>query len=128
MDASVSALTSFMGQVLIPIPVLGAVVGNAVGMMIYQIGKDALSTKEQEIIKQYLKDIAELDEKLAEEYQQCVKQLNRCFIEYIELLASAFDPRVEKALDGSVILAKYMGVPDYEILDNYNKITSYFLD
>ena len=33
-----------------------------------------------------------------------------------------------KALDGSVALAKYMGVPTGEILDSYDKITSYFLD
>ena len=128
LDASISALSSFVGQALIPIPMLGAVIGNAVGTMIYQIGKDTLSAKEQEIINQYLKDIAELDEKLAKKYQQYVKQLNRCFAEYMRLLAVAFDPKVEEALNGSVALAKYMGVPDSEILDNYDKIASYFLD
>ena len=51
-----------------------------------------------------------------------------CFVEYMELLDAAFDPKVEKALDGSVALAKYMGVPDSEILDDYDKIASYFLD
>lgn len=128
LDASVSALSSFMGQMLIPIPVLGAVVGNAVGTMVYQIGKDTLSSKEQEIISQYLKEIAELDEKLAKEYWQYIERFNRCFVEYMELLDAAFDPKVEKALDGSVALAKYMGVPDSEILDDYDKIASYFLD
>ena len=128
LDASISALSSFVGQALIPIPMLGAVIGNAVGTMIYQIGKDTLSAKEQEIINQYLKDIAELDEKLAKKYQQYVEQLNRCFAEYMRLVAVAFDPKVEKALNGSVALAKYMGVPDSEILDNYDKIASYFLD
>lgn len=128
LDASVSALSSFAGQILIPIPILGAVVGNAVGTMIYQIGKDTLSAKEKEIINRYLKDISVLDKKLAEEYQQYLEQLNRCFVEYMELLAAAFDPEVEKALDGSVALAKYMGVPDSEILDSYDKIASYFLD
>ena len=128
LDASISALSSFVGQALIPIPMLGAVIGNAVGTMIYQIGKDTLSAKEQEIINQYLKDIAELDEKLAKKYQQYVEQLNRCFAEYMRLVAVAFDPKVEKALNGSVALAKYMGVPDSEILGNYDKIASYFLD
>ena len=128
LDASVSALSSFAGQVLIPVPVLGAVIGNAVGTMIYQIGKDSLSTKEKELIERYLKELADLDEKLTTEYYQYIEQLNYCLVEYMELLNAAFDPDVQNALDGSVALAKYMGVPDEEILDCHDKIASYFLD
>ena len=51
LDASVSALSSFAGQVLIPIPVIGAVIGNAVGTMIYQIGKNSLSARENKLIE-----------------------------------------------------------------------------
>ena len=127
LDASVSALSSFVGQVLIPVPVLGAVIGNAVGAMIYQVGKDGLSTKEKALIEKYLKELADLDEKLETEYNQHIEQLNYCFAEYMELLTSAFAPDVEKALDGSVALAKYVGVPDEEILDCYDKIANYFL-
>lgn len=128
LDASVSALSSFAGQVLIPVPVLGAVIGNAVGTMIYQIGKDSLSTKEKELIERYLKELADLDEKLTTEHYQYIEQLNHCLVEYMELLTAAFDPDVQNALDGSVALAKYMGVPDEEILDCHDKIASYFLD
>ena len=128
LDTAVSALSSFAGQVLIPIPVIGTVIGNAVGTMIYKIGKDSLSAKEQAIIEQYLKDVTDLDEKLKQEYQQFIDDLNSCFADYMDLLEMAFDPDVEKALDGSAELAKRMGVPQEEILDNYDKITSYFLD
>ncbi len=128
LDASVSALSSFAGQVLIPVPVLGAVIGNAVGTMIYQIGKDNLSAKEQELIKQYLKDISNLEDKLSEEYIQYIDQLNCCLSNYMELLSVAFNPDVIKALDGSVALAKHMGVPSAEILDSYDKISGYFLN
>ncbi len=128
LDASVSALSSFAGQILIPVPVLGAVVGNAVGTMIYQIGKDNLSAKEQELIEQYLKDISDLEDKLSEEYMQYIDQLNCCLSNYMELLSVAFNPDVERALDGSVALAKHMGVPDAEILDSYDKISGYFLN
>jgi len=128
LDASVSALSSFAGQVLIPIPVIGAVIGNAVGTMIYQIGKDSLSARENKLIENYLRDISELDKRLAIEYHQYIDQMNRCFEKYMELLVSAFNPDVEKALDGSVTLAKYMGVSEDEILDDYNKIVSYFMD
>lgn len=128
LDTAISALSSFAGQVLIPIPVIGTAIGNAVGTMIYKIGKDSLSAKEQAIIEQYLKDVADLDERLKQEYQQFIDDLNSCFADYMELLEAAFDPDVEKALDGSAELAKRMGVPQEEILDDYDKIASYFLD
>ena len=128
LDASVSALSSFAGQVLIPVPVIGAVIGNAVGTMIYQIGKDSLSAKENELIEKYIKDLSVLDEQLATEYHQYIEEMNRCFEKYMVLLTAAFDPNIEKALDGSIALAKHMGVSDDEILDSYEKIASYFLD
>lgn len=56
-----------------------------------------------------------------------MEQLNHSFAVYMELLTAAFDPNVEKALDGSIALARYMGVPDKEILDSYDKIADYFL-
>ena len=128
LDASVSALSSFAGQVLIPVPIIGAVIGNAVGTMIYQVGKDSFSSKENELIENYLIDLSKLDEELTTEYHQYIQKMNLCFEKYMELLTAAFNPDVEKALDGSVTLAKHMGVSEDEILDNYNKIASYFVD
>lgn len=51
LEATVSALSSFAGQVIIPVPVLGAVIGNSVGVMMYQIAKDHLSSREQRLLK-----------------------------------------------------------------------------
>ena len=112
----------------IPVPVLGALVSNAVGTMIYQIGKDSFCVKEKELIESYLQELADLDLKLAEEYRKYIEQLNRCYVDYMELLTGAFNPDVQGALEGSVELAKCMGVSDEEILDNYDKIAGYFLD
>lgn len=127
LDASISALASFAGQALIPIPILGAIIGNAIGTMLYQIGKDSLSKKEQELIEKYLQEIADLDKKLLAEYQYYIELLKHNFAVFLELLTSAFDPEIEKAFEGSVVLAKYMGVPTEEILDSHEKIASYFL-
>ena len=126
-DAAISALSSFAGQIIIPIPILGTVIGNTVGMMLYQISKDALSAKELGVIDAYLKDLADLDKQLESEYKQTIDRLNDCFAIYIKLLSDAFDPDVEKAFDGSIRLARYMGVPAEEILDSYDKVASYFL-
>ena len=49
-------------------------------------------------------------------------------LEGLELLTSAFNPDITEALEGSVALAEYIGVPSEEILDSYDKIVSYFID
>lgn len=128
LDAAISGLSSFAGQVMIPFPVWGAIIGNAVGTMLYQIGKDNLSLREEKLINKYLKELAALESHLAAEYQEYIERLNNCYAEYLELLVAAFDPDIVRALDGSVAPAKYMGVPAEEILDSYDKIASYFMD
>ena len=42
---------------LIPVPVLGAVVGNTVGTMMYQIAKNNLSSREQKIFEEYVEAV-----------------------------------------------------------------------
>jgi hypothetical protein len=126
LDAAVSAISSFAGQALIPIPILGAVIGNTIGTVMYQIAKDSLSRKEQAIINGYLCNLDELDKHLAYEYEQSLAQLNIAVVNYMELLAYAFSPNAGQALNGSVDLAKHMGVPTEEILDSREKIIDYF--
>lgn len=128
MDAAVSALTSFVGQVIIPIPILGAVIGNAVGTLIYQIAKDSFTANEQRIIEKYLQDLNTLDQELTIEYSQYIKQLNKNYSVYMKLLDNAFNCDIERALKGSVELAKQMGVPTDELLTNYQEIATYFTE
>ncbi len=127
-DTAVSALSSFAGQVLIPVPVLGAVIGNTVGTLIYQVGKDQLSKKEQAIINGYLKEIQQHDEQLSAEYQKAITAIQSNFTVYLELVTCAFSPDLQTALDGSVTLAQSMGVPTEELLCNKEQVMSYFMD
>lgn len=127
LDASVSALSSFVGQVLIPIPVLGAVVGNTVGTMMYQIAKENLSAREQKIFEGYLDSVYQVKRKLQEQYQKFVNEIGKDMQLFMCLLDKAFVPDIRMAFEGSVDLAKSCGVPLDEILNNKEKITSYFM-
>lgn len=104
-----------------PCPILGAVIGNTVGTLMYQIAKDKFSETEQAIIGGYLKDIEQLDAQLSDEFQAFIKALNANFEVYVDLVSRAFSPDVETALNGSMNLAKSMGVPTEEILDSKEK-------
>lgn len=128
LDASVSALSSFAGQILIPIPVLGAVIGNTVGTMMYQVAKDNLSAREQEILMDYIESIQKLDTDLQTQYAEFLVTINEDAKKFITILDKAFVPDISMAFSGSVELANACGVPTEEILDSSEKIRSYFLN
>jgi len=128
LDTSVSALSSFIGQALIPVPVLGAVIGNTVGTLLYQVAKDNLSKKEQGIIEGYLKYLAELEIELDKKYRRYIDELNAGIRVYYGMLERAFSPNYDEALQGSVSLAVSLGVPSEELLKNISEVDDYFLN
>ncbi|UVJ40559.1 hypothetical protein [Arthrobacter sp. CJ23] len=128
LEAAVSALSSFIGQALIPVPVLGAVIGNTVGAVMYRAVSSSLSKKEAELISRYLADQHELDRELAAKYNDLIEKLDESMSSYLTVLERAFSPDLQVALLGSVELARELGVPTEEILDTKDKALSYFLD
>ena len=128
LDASISALSSIIGQMIIPIPVFGAIIGNAVGTMLYETAKTNFNAKEQAIMKQYYDEIIALDNKLDEQYRQFAADIQSTFESFLYIVSNAFSPDLETAFEGSVELAKICGVADDEILDTVEKGRSYFLD
>ncbi len=128
LDASVSALSSFIGQAVIPIPVIGALIGNTVGTTLYKVAKDGLSDREQKIIKSYLDDIETLRSTLDEEYQDLVAKIQREYELFMQILEKLYSVDYMKALEGSCEMAKLCGVPSEEILDSKEKIADFFLN
>lgn len=128
LDASVSALSSIIGQTVIPVPVLGALIGNTVGSLMYKIAKDSFSKEQQEMFEKFKQEQEELDSKLASEYQNTIIKLNSQLQSYFVILEKSFDPDIRTAFDGSINLAVYLGVPAGEILDTKDKINDYFIN
>ncbi|QOD43267.1 hypothetical protein [Clavibacter zhangzhiyongii] len=128
LEAAVGALSSFVGQALIPVPVLGAVIGNSVGMVMHSAVSSALSRREAALIEGYLQEQRQLDERLADEHQDLIDELDVSMSACLRVLERAFSPDVEAALLGSVELARSVGVETELILDSEEKVRSYFLD
>ena len=127
LDVAVSALFSFAGQVIIPIPILGAVVGNAIGTVMYQLSKQFLSSKEQAMFEKYVASIQEIDNDIQERYQHFIFEINEDLRIFVDVLDRAFSVDVRDAYLGSIELAKEMGVPEDEIIDSDAKRYNYFL-
>lgn len=128
LDASVSAVASLLGEMLIPVPILGAIIGNVAGMFMYQIAKDHLSAKEQTLISNYRESFAALNKMLEERYQKLIAQLKREFAKYASVLELAFSVDVNVAFAGSIELADYVGVPQSKILHSKSDMDTYFLN
>lgn len=128
LDVAVSTLSSTLGQAVIPVPVLGALIGNAAGTFIWKVAKDSLNKYEQDLVNGYVAERQELDKELAQQYQVYVESLNASLSAYYNLLDTAFNPNLEKAFAGSVELARSLGVDEQEILKSQAEIDSYFLD
>ena len=127
LDATVSAMFSVLGEVLIPIPVLGAVIGNVAGMVLYGIAKDAMSEAEQRIIFQYNQSRTELEERLDLQYQRLMGRLEEEIERFGSLVNWAFSEDANAAFEGSVKLAEHCGVRRDRILKNKSDIDGYFL-
>jgi len=128
LDTAVSALSSLIGQTLIPVPVLGAVIGNTVGMVMYQTARSSLSRREAELVEQYLDAQSDLDDELDAEYAALVEKLNASMSDYFTVLERAFSPDLLVAAVGSVELALQIGVSEDEVLNTEAKVLSFFLD
>lgn len=128
LDVSVSTVASLLGQTLIPVPVLGAIIGNVAGMFMYQIAKEYLSAKEQALITNYRESFEALNKILEERYQKLIVQLKREFAKYVSVLELAFDPDVNIAFDGSIALADHVGVAQDKVLRNKKDLDDYFLN
>jgi len=128
LDVSVSAVASLIGQTVIPIPVLGAVIGNVAGMFMYGIAKDHLSEKEQTITERFLTEMHTLDQVLEFKYQKFIELLRKEFAKYKSILELAFDPQANIAFANSITLAELVGVSDEKILREKSNIDTYFLN
>ena len=128
LDASVSAFSSFVGQAIIPVPILGALVGNAVGTTVYELGKNFYNKREAELLAHYAQELKALDTELESEYAACISGLRENMSEYISLLEKAFSPNSAMAFSGSVELAASLNVPDSEILHTREEVDDFFLN
>ncbi len=128
LETVVSALSSYIGQIAIPVPVLGSVIGSALGSTLYKIATDGLSSQEKELIDKYVAEIDELNQTLEEQYLELVKPFREGYEKFLEIIEDLYSVDIKESFEASIALAQFVGVNQEEILDTREKIDSYFLD
>lgn len=123
-ESAIVGLATAVGQTLIPIPVLGAVIGSLAGqMMLNLLGKDSGKT-----ITAIKKEMDSFLVDLNDTYLQVVEKIKLEFKRLGDLTIVAFDFDLNiSLLDRSVELAQAYGLSDDMILKNTAEIDDYFL-
>ena len=127
LEVAVSALSSMLGEVLIPIPVLGTIIGNATGMFMYEISKSYLSATEKKLISGYRQECEKHIQQLEVEYQTLVAQIDKEVFLFNSLLELAFDGPENQRLEASVAVAISAGVQKEKLLKNRAERDAFFV-
>lgn len=127
LDVSISAISSLAGQMIIPVPILGVVIGNIVGEFVYELCKKQGSLKSKEIIESYHTEMINLNQKLDIQYFQVVMEIQKELEKFKDLEALAFNEDVNVAFQGSIDLARASAVEESKILKTISDIDNFFL-
>jgi len=128
-DTTLNLLGSTIGQTLIPIPVLGAVIGSISANVLGGIIKNELNAREKELIRlsqiRYEENIKMLDEQLAKDIKKIAKRM--MFMWGLSRMAFNYDMNATLRFDASQKLAAAHGVANIKILKSEEDIDDYFL-
>lgn len=127
MDVSISTISALLGQVVIPLPILGAIIGNVTGMYLYNITKEHGLNQEQLLVEGYQTGMLELIKKLDEQYYALLQLLEENLKKYKSMMELAFDLDINNAFESSIKFARYNEVPEEKILKTKSDIDAFFL-
>ena len=123
-ESSIVGLATAAGQMLIPVPVLGAVIGSLAGqMMVNLMGVDSGET-----VAALNKKMGEFTASLDVKYQYVVEQILTEYGKLGDLTVAAFDFDLNVSLlTRSIELARAYGIEEDKILKDIDDVDDYFL-
>lgn len=129
LDATGAAVGAAIGQTLIPVPVVGALIGSIVASNVLGLGKNILSARERAIIAEYQRKADLFVANLDVQYAQILETLLDKYRKLGELQTYAFnlDLNIQLRFAASVDLTRFIGVSETEILHNEAEIDDFFL-
>ena len=116
-DAAVVGLAAMVGQTMIPVPLLGILLGSLAGRLVASALEYGLGQSESTLVSRFAEYERYAFGQLDEEFRAVTQRLDAWFGNLERLAATAFDPDVNTLLlRTSVELAETVGVPDALIL------------
>lgn len=125
-ESALAAVGGALGQVIIPIPILGAMIGSVVAGTLVDISKKYLDAHEQQLVLVYAEKMKSYINEMDTESQKEIEKLLADFKKWSslsELVFSVSDN--EKQFEVSIALAKDIGVQGY--LKSRQETDDYFM-
>ncbi|MEH7502935.1 hypothetical protein V7152_13155 [Neobacillus drentensis] len=128
-EAGIAATGGAIGQILIPIPVLGSIIGTVTANFVWGFAKDKLGEREQELMKMLDAYAESILAKAENAYQEIISKINLTYARYNSLINAAFDVHANTAVLAatSVDLAVGIGVDESKILSNDDDLDAFIL-
>ncbi|AMC94107.1 hypothetical protein AOC36_08930 [Erysipelothrix larvae] len=129
LDSTGSAIGATIGKTLIPIPILGALVGSVVMTTALNVGQDMFSTYERDYIIKRQEEINDYVHSLNQEYQAMYEKLIESTrkLGTIQEYAFDFDANIQLQFESSIDLARLSGVLESNIIHDETEVDDYFL-
>lgn len=130
LEAGVAAIGGVVGQTLIPIPVLGAVIGTVTTNLLWGMAKGKLGQTEIELKKKMDQYMTDLIKKIDKAYFEIIGKIESTYARFNSLIDAAFDVTANKATlaAASIKLAREVGVEEEKIIKNDFDLEAFFLD
>jgi len=119
-ETAIVALSTAIGQTIIPIPILGSLIGSVTASTMIKL------TKNDKTVYQIKKIYEESAKKLSLEHKMKMQEIERQFKVLGDLTTAAFKIGNNiKLLQMSVLLARSYGVAEHKIIKNSNDLDRY---
>lgn len=123
-ESAIVGLATAAGATLIPIPVIGAVIGSIAGKML----ADFATGKTKAITEHMQKQMSDFVKNIDEKTHAIISQINAEFEKIGDLTKAAFDiKRNIDLLEKSIELARLYGVPENKIMKSENDLDAFML-
>lgn len=130
LETSAVALGSIVGQTLIPIPVVGTLIGSIAAQTLVNITKGQLGNKEEELKRTLQQEYNSTIEKMDTAYKSIIENIMLEFERLGGLVDMAFDFESNSNLrfDSSIKLAREFKVEERDILKSIEDVDDFFLN
>lgn len=126
-EAGLSSIGAAIGQVAIPIPVLGAIIGTATAKASLEISKYIFGKKEVDLIKQMQQEYDALVKKLNAESLAIIQQMDDYYRRLDGYIDAALSKESAARFYGSIELCRILNVPENCIIHNLQELDDFML-
>lgn len=126
-EAACVAVGTGIGQTLIPIPILGGIVGSTGAKILTSLTKDHLEQREEDLIQRLEQSYDDFRQRIDEEQEARLADIEAKMTWLGDVTEAAFDPELNTSLllRRSVDLARAHDVPEENILQDVDEVDDF---